>query len=137
MLTKWLWRLKCEPNSFWAQVIRGLHNLHGDHAQIQPKSRWTVVWKNILKSKDALDRINIPFEEVMQPGESRVRWVSPFVLDGEFCVVALRDRTERATFPVFDGVFPWLKTIPLKSWALCGGKKTEFLRLNLLRIEEL
>ncbi|CAI9279290.1 unnamed protein product [Lactuca saligna] len=50
----------------------------------------------------------------MQLGESGTSWTSPFVVDGEFCVATLRDRIERASFPVCDGVFPWLKTIPLK-----------------------
>ena len=72
------------------------------------------MWKNIVKSKTALARLNIPPEEVMQLGESGNSWTSTFVVDGDFCVVALRDRIERASFPVCDGVFPWLKTIPLK-----------------------
>ncbi|XP_052621777.1 inner membrane protein PPF-1, chloroplastic [Lactuca sativa] len=50
----------------------------------------------------------------MKPGIPGQGWVSPFVVNAEFCVALLRDRIERADFPVCDGRFPWLKMIPLK-----------------------
>nr|KAJ0200170.1 hypothetical protein LSAT_V11C600304690 [Lactuca sativa] len=114
LLTKWLWHLKNEPNSLWVKIIRGLHNLNEEQFCTNLKSRWSGVWRSIVKCKAILNRINIPFEEVMKPGESSLGWVSPFVVDEEFCVALLHERIERATFPVCDGFFRWLKMIPLK-----------------------
>lgn len=76
--------------------------------------------ENIVKCKAILDRINIPFDEVMKPGTPGKGWISPFVVNAEFCVALLRDRIERADFPVCDGSFPWLKMIPLKVLDLFG-----------------
>lgn len=95
-------------------IIKGLHSLTDDQSYNQIKSRWTGVWRNIAKRKVALEKINIPLDEVMQSGESREGLVSPYIVDGDFCVAALWERIERATFPISDSVFPWLKTIPLK-----------------------
>ncbi|XP_023732432.1 uncharacterized protein LOC111880257 [Lactuca sativa] len=50
----------------------------------------------------------------MKPGTPGQGWISPFVVNAEFCVALLRDRIERADFPVCDGSFPWLKMLPLK-----------------------
>ncbi|XP_023761644.1 uncharacterized protein LOC111910085 [Lactuca sativa] len=50
----------------------------------------------------------------MRHEEAGGTWVSSFVNDGKLCVAALRDRIERAYFPVCDGNFSWLKMIPLK-----------------------
>lgn len=114
LLTKWLCHLKNEPNSLWVKIIRGLHNLNGEQSSTNLKSWWSGVWISIVKCKAFLDRINIPFDEVMKPGEPGQGRVSPFFVNAEFCVALLRERIVRADFPVCDGRFPWLKTIPLK-----------------------
>lgn len=114
LLTKWLWKLKNEPNSLWVKIIMGLHNMSAVQNSNQIKGRWTGVWRNIVKRKIALEKINIPLEEILHSGDPQAGQVSPYAVDGEFSVAGLRERIERANFPVCDGYFPWLKIVPLK-----------------------
>lgn len=116
LLTKWMWRLKNEPNSLWVLIINGLHKSEGEHNRFCTKKNnpWRGIWKNIVKSRKMLEKINIHFEDVMRQGETNDTWVSSFVRGEQFCVAALHDRIERASFLVCDGNFPWLKLVPLK-----------------------
>ncbi|CAI9265424.1 unnamed protein product [Lactuca saligna] len=50
----------------------------------------------------------------MHQEEASGTWVSSFARDGRFCVAALRERIERASFLVCDGISPWIKLVPLK-----------------------
>nr|KAJ0217294.1 hypothetical protein LSAT_V11C300103150 [Lactuca sativa] len=96
-----MWRLKSDPNSLWAKVIRRLHKLDGDQTRFCSRNLWIGVLKNIVKCRDTLERINIPFEDIMQPRETRDGWVSSFVLNWKFCVAPLRVRMKG---PPFQGV---------------------------------
>lgn len=86
----------------------------GENNQFSAKNAWSSVWNNVVKSRKLLENINIPFEDVMCYEEYSDNWVSSFVRDGEFYVAALRDRIERASFPVCSGNFSWLKLVPIK-----------------------
>nr|KAJ0217947.1 hypothetical protein LSAT_V11C300155900 [Lactuca sativa] len=114
LLTKWLWQLKNEPRSFWVSIITGIHKLTGESNRLRARNPWSSVWNNIVKSINKLEKINISLEDVMRFDENNGSWVSSFVKNGEFCISALRDRIERASFPVNDGSFPWLRLIPKK-----------------------
>lgn len=108
------WRLKNEPHSFWVLIITGIHKLMGESNCLRARNPCSSVWNNIVKSRNKLEKINIPFEDAMRYDENNGSWVSSFVKDGEKCIAALRDRIERASFPVNDGNFPWLRLIPKK-----------------------
>ncbi|CAH1426818.1 unnamed protein product [Lactuca virosa] len=103
--------LKNETHSLWVSIISGIHKLMGESNRLCAKNPWSSVWNNIVKSRKKLEKINISFDEVMRYEENNGTWVSSFVIDGEFCIAALQDRIERASYPVCDGNFPWLRLI--------------------------
>lgn len=59
LLTKWMWRLKNEPNSLWVLIINGLHKMVGENNQFCSKYLWSSEWKNIVKNRKMLEKINI------------------------------------------------------------------------------
>lgn len=55
LLAKQVWRLHTEPNSFWAQMIKGIYYPHTDVLHAGKGSRASWAWNNLLEGKTLID----------------------------------------------------------------------------------
>ncbi|KAI3788052.1 hypothetical protein L2E82_00677 [Cichorium intybus] len=103
LLVKWLWKLKSDPSSLWARVIVGLHKLSNVPNYCFKKGSLPGVWSNIVSTIAALEKLNTPIEEIITVTSDGRTWSSSFELGGDLCVSKLRERLDRASFPIKRG----------------------------------
>nr|KAJ0207604.1 hypothetical protein LSAT_V11C500262140 [Lactuca sativa] len=87
---KWWWRLKTEPKSLWAKLIRVIHRLDN-------------------KTDDFLDsrsRSGVSSREAT--------WVSDLANGGRYTVVSMRQAIDNSISSTILGPFHWNKVVPLK-----------------------
>lgn len=113
---KWWWRLKKEPNSLWAKVIRDIHRLDNKPDDFLASRSRSRVWCSIAKVKLDLIKHNIPFNSVIRRGAylREASWVSDLANGGRYMVSSLRQTIDNSISITPLGPFLWTKVVPLK-----------------------
>lgn len=109
LLVKLWWKLKACPNALWAVIVRGFHCLQPADSIIKVASGMSGTWKNIVRCKAELGKINIKVNDIIKGYIGDGSLGSDFVRDDEFSVSLLRSRIEKAAHIVCDGHFLWSK----------------------------
>nr|KAJ0196731.1 hypothetical protein LSAT_V11C700384620 [Lactuca sativa] len=114
LLAKWWWKYKTSPQSFWARIIRGIHNHSNRPWYCFSKRNSSGVWSGIDRVKNGLWKLNMEATDILYSNDGGNTWRSEFVVDEIFNVAKLRCRLDKASHPISDGDFWWLNSAPKK-----------------------
>ncbi|KAL4584021.1 hypothetical protein LXL04_008611 [Taraxacum kok-saghyz] len=130
LIVEWWWRLKTQPLSLWRKIIGGIHKLSGRHThQIVDYNITGVMWKNIVKAKTDIRKINLSFHDIFKmqvSDQNREVWSCALNQNGVYCMESLRLKLDQSQFSESPQVVSWRKDIPIKVigfvWKVAQGR---------------